>query len=143
MGFLKDGFSAELADSGWQYIAHGNAKVEDFEFDANSSQRRFKVSAKSESTVELSQVYYIGFQASDQDGNRLDTTFSDNGLVKITIPAEFSGTVTSKFYNSTVTSVGLFITIATWSVIVVFYWTVRRGRKNQTKQKPAKTKSNT
>jgi hypothetical protein len=113
MGFLKDGFSTELADSGWKYIAHGNAQISDFEFDPSSSRRQFRASSESESTVELSQVYYAGFQAVDQDGNQLPTTFSDNGLVKITIPAGFSGTVTSKFSNSTTTNIGLLITIIT------------------------------
>jgi hypothetical protein len=120
MGFLKDGFSAQLVTSGWQYIAHGSAKVDDFEFDTNSSKRQFRVSAESDSVVELSQVYYAGFQATDPNGTKLDTTYSDNGLVKIAIPAGFSGVVTSKFYNSTTTIIGLSITIVTSAAVLVF-----------------------
>jgi hypothetical protein len=113
MGFLKDGFSTELANSGWKYIVHGNLEIEDFEFNPNSSERRFQASASTESVIELAQVYYVGFQATDDNGYELETTYSDNGLVKITIPAGFSGVVKSKFYNSQITILGFFITIIT------------------------------
>jgi uncharacterized membrane protein len=131
MGFLKDGFSTQLADSGWQYIVHGDAKIEDFEFNANSSERKFHVSAESESTIELAQVYYAGFQATDQQGEKLATTYSDNGLVKLTIPANFSGQVTSKFQNSPTTTVGLSITFATCLSIAVFCIIKSRRRRSK------------
>jgi hypothetical protein len=129
MGFLKDGFSTWLADSGWQHLVHGNTEVTDFEFDPNSSQRRFHVSAEADSTIELAQVYYAGFQAVDENGDKLETTYSDNGLVKVTIPANFSGTVTSKFRNSNVTNIGLLITVATGGLSAAYFF-INRKRKS-------------
>jgi hypothetical protein len=127
MGFLKDGFSTWLADSGWQYLVHGKAEVTDFEFNLNSSHRKYHFNAESYSTIELAQVYYAGFQAVDEAGDKLETTYSDNGLVKLTIPADFSGTVTSKFRNSNVTNIGLFITITTAGLSAAyFFWSRKR-----------------
>jgi hypothetical protein len=131
MGFLKDGFSTQLADSDWQYIVHGNAEIGDFESSPNSSTRQFTVNTQSESTIELAQVYYSGFQAIDAAGDQLPTTYSNNGLVKITIPAGFSGTVISKFGNDTITITGLILTILTSLTIVLFYIIKKQTQPNR------------
>jgi Predicted integral membrane protein len=129
MGFLKDGFSSQLADSGKKYTIYGDATVSDFEFDPNSSKRKFHVSSNNESAVELSQIYYSGFQAIDENGSMLEITYSDNGLVKIIIPAGFSGNVVSGFSNSAVTNIGLAVGILTLFIVVAFSTTKRTRLK--------------
>jgi hypothetical protein len=128
MGFLKDGFSTELADSGKLFEVYGDAEVSDFQVFQGKSRREFTVAAETDAKVELTQVYYAGYQAIDSAGDRLPTTYSEHGLVEISIPAGYNGKVASSFRNSDLTVIGMVVS-ATSLATLIGYAIVRWRRR--------------
>jgi len=127
MDYLKDGLSGELEAGGALFRVQGDAEVSGFEA-LDGSGRRFnvEVGADGPATIELRQAYYAGYVARDEGGEALSAAPSEQGLVQITLPAGYNGSVTSRFANSPLTMAGL--ALSALSALALAALCIRRRR---------------
>lgn len=98
-------------------IVSGSGEITNFE--KSGTQTTVKLNnVAAGSIVRIPSMYYPGYKAflTDEDGNivELDVSYSENyGLLQITIPESGNYTLRTKYYNTTVTYIGLGISICT------------------------------
>lgn len=90
----------------------------------------------SEGYVDLPMLYYTGYRAYvEQTGERLKVQKGDNNVVRVVIPAHFSGTVEVKFVSPIHWRVSEALSYIGWSLIAVFGFTVwRKGKAKEGKK---------
>ena len=79
-----------------------------------------------EAYVDLPLLLYKGYQAVDEQGQRLSVTDGENHLVRVQLPAGFAGELVVRFVSPFYWRIGEWITLLTAAGIVVYKLTIRR-----------------
>ncbi|MDR1448386.1 MAG: hypothetical protein LBI63_05470 [Candidatus Ancillula sp.] len=112
-------------------VLQGDWSISDYKRTGSHTSMQVPETSK-DKIVELGQFYYPGYKAyGTVDGKQVHfaTSASASGLVQITIPHEYAGTVNSYFGMSTATVIGCSLSVLSAVIIAVLY--VRQFRERQ------------
>ena len=112
----------EILERG-DYILCSSGQITDYYRD-NRTYRFSYEGAQEGAEVELPLMYYLGYQAKDENNKQLDVSASDGQLVKVCLKNE-SGTVTVS-YGKTLWTLCDLVSLAGW---IGFVWLFIRSRK--------------
>ncbi|MDO4566342.1 MAG: hypothetical protein Q4B42_03325 [Oscillospiraceae bacterium] len=97
-----------------------------------------QVSNTSQNTeeLELTLLYYPGYKAADENGNELELTGSEGGMLSVSIPALYEGGIEVSFVGRPLWRVSEAISLITLALLIL-YWRRRKSRAPASKETEA------